>query len=473
SLLTEPIAPKEPDETLAEDEPPADLWEGYIPTDAALSFDSTDDELRADETATSEEPTADVELTAEAALMIEAMIRNSLGVPEPTDADIRRMQDRANAWHNCPATPERLAHINELSLRYFERCFTESWARGYLIERFGQDLAGSSFRPGYAPDGWTGLVTHLRRQGVTDQEMLASGVAATASTGRLIDRFRDRVVFPITHDGQTLGFVGRRNPAYADDDRHGPKYFNTPDTPLFHKGAQLYAAGHPASEATPVLVEGPMDALAVTLASEGRHIGLAPLGTSLTGEQAAQLHALGRTPVVATDADPAGRTAAERDFWILASYGIDPLHARLPDGRDPADLIAAGESGQLVAAVTSASPLSDTLIDERFSTQPESEAALDALRVVSAQRSAQWTAGVERIADRSQVPSALLRSALVPLVRAWNIDPNRAAQRATTRRRPPDTHAVDNPHTTLQSRSTRRPPENSVPAVKRFLGPPR
>ena len=88
-------------------------------------------------------------------------------------------------------------------------------------------------RQGYAPAGWTNLVSHLRRHGVNDEEMLAAGLATTASTGRLIDRFRDRAVFPITHAGQVLGFVGRRHPDLTDDDHAGPKYLNTAQTTLF------------------------------------------------------------------------------------------------------------------------------------------------------------------------------------------------------------------------------------------------
>lgn len=423
SLLTDPIAP----EAIDVDQPPADLWDGYIPAETVPELAHRDDAHLAEDEPSDE--FEDVELTAEAALAIEAMIRNGLGVPEPTDADIRRMQDRANAWHDCPATPERLAHINELATRYYERCFTDSWARPYLIERFHQDLAGSTFRPGYAPDGWTGLVTHLRRQSVTDEEMLAAGVAATASTGRLIDRFRDRVIFPITHEGQILGFVGRRNPAYTDDDQHGPKYLNTPDTPHFHKGAQLYVAGDPASDATPVLVEGPMDAIAVTLASNGRHVGLAPLGTSLTGEQATQLQALGGTPVVATDADRAGDAAAERDFWILTLYRMDPLRARFPDRRDPADLLTSGMTEHLVAAIDAAHPLADTLIDELLDCGSGAEGALDALRVVAAQPAARWAAAILHIGDRSGLPASLLELALIPSARHWNADPRQAAER--------------------------------------------
>jgi DNA primase len=112
-----------------------------------------------------------------------------------------------------------------------------------LADRFGQDLTDDvRFRPGQAPAGWTGLVSQLRSRGVTGEEMTAAGVATVASTGRLIDRFHDRVIFPIINNGEVLGFVGRRHPDLTDTDRGGPKYLNTADTPLFHKGAQLFGA---------------------------------------------------------------------------------------------------------------------------------------------------------------------------------------------------------------------------------------
>jgi DNA primase len=109
--------------------------------------------------------------------------------------------------------------------------------------------------------------------------MIAAGVATVASTGRLIDKFRDRVVFPIIHNQEILGFVGRRHPDRTDTDRGGPKYLNTADTALFHKGAQLFGAveEHLTAGGVPVIVEGPMDTIAVTVASGGRYIGVAPL----------------------------------------------------------------------------------------------------------------------------------------------------------------------------------------------------
>jgi hypothetical protein len=262
---------------------------------------------------------ADGDYYLEPDMAVAAMLRDIAGPPEQTDADGNRMFTRAMAWRECPVS-ERMVEVNQLSLAYFRRHLPSSWAQHYLADRFGADITDDiRFQPGQAPAGWTNLVDHLRRHRVTDQEMTITGVAVTASTGRLIDRFRDRVVFPIIHDGQILGFVGRRHPNLSDADRAGPKCLNTGDTPLFHKGAQLFGAleNQLSNGAIPVIVEGPMDAIAVTWASQGRYIGVAPLGTSLTEEQALQLARSGAQPIVATDADLAGRIAAERDFWML------------------------------------------------------------------------------------------------------------------------------------------------------------
>src|SRR5690606_12047744 len=131
------------------------------------------------------------------------------------------------------------------------------------------------------------LADHLRGHGVTADEMLAAGLVKVAANGRLIDRFRDRAMLPIMTEGKTLAFVGRRNPE-THEEKAGPKYLNSPDTVLFHKGAQLYGVAQPelATGSIPVLVEGPMDAIAVTIATAGAYIGVAPLGTALTHEQA-------------------------------------------------------------------------------------------------------------------------------------------------------------------------------------------
>jgi DNA primase catalytic core len=434
SILTNPIPPTDENGPADFDEPPADLWDGYTPSDPSLALANPTDLGPVEMPEEANDEFDSIELTAEAALAIEAQIRNGLGIPEPTEADIRRMLDRADMVRNSPVTPERIAELNEMAASYYERCYPDSWAQPYLIQRFRTDLTGHPWiRPGYAPNGWTGLVDHLRRRGATDTELVTAGLATTASTGRLIDRFRDRVVFPITHQGQILGFVGRRNPTFSDDDQKGPKYLNTSETPLYHKGAQLYAAADPAGNATPVLVEGPMDAIAVTIASKGSQLGLAPLGTSLSDEQAAQFHTLGRTPVIATDPDHAGRAAAERDYWLLTPYGVDPVFAQLPDGMDPADLVAVGAQDHLTEAIGGAQSLAMSLVDAILERGRDATTTLCALRVVAAQPSRRWVAGVGEIAERSGVPAALLQSTLVPLVRAWSTDPRQAAQMAASR----------------------------------------
>ena len=430
STLTDPQhTHDEPEPPLPADEPPADLWDGFEPGNPILIGNPVVDEQRV------------VDLVGEAPIEVEAdedrgdnlwlqaMIRDTLGVPEPTDQDVRRMFERADAWRDCPSTPERLGEINRLTAAFYADRFPGSWAQPYLESRFGVELTGHpDLEPGYAPSGWTTLVHHLHALGVTGDEMLAAGVATTASTGRLIDRFRDRAMFPIRHEGVILGFVGRRHPDRTDQDKAGPKYLNTGDTPLFHKGDQLYTTGSLGPDVTPVIVEGPMDAIAVTLATDGKYIGVAPLGTSLTDEQAAQLRQLGhRTPIVATDADLAGRVAAERDYWILSAYGHDPRHAALPDGTDPADLLASRRRGVLATLLDNARPLAHELIDERFAHLPPADAALDALRVIAAQPSRQWESGLQDIAERVPVPASVLRLTLADLATDWNGDPRAAA----------------------------------------------
>lgn len=155
----------------------------------------------------------DVDVDGDAGLALQAMIRDNLGLPEPTDQDIRKMFDRADAWHDCESTPERLAAINRLTAAFYQDRFPGSWAQPDLAEQFDTDLTGHpDLQPGYAPACWTTLVAHLHRIGAADDEMFAAGVTARASTGRLIDQFRDRAVFPIRHEGVVLGFIGRRHP---------------------------------------------------------------------------------------------------------------------------------------------------------------------------------------------------------------------------------------------------------------------
>ena len=176
-----------------------------------------------------------------------------------------------------------------------------------------------------------------------------------------------------------------------------------------------------------MIVEGPLDAIAVTLASDGRYVGVAPLGTSLTDEQARQLATLGSNPIVATDADLAGQVAAERDFWMLTPHRLDPGYARLPEGSDPADLLARHGPAALTAALDRARPLGEQLLDERLSNLPPEQAQLEAAQVVAARPAACWDEGSWTISSRLDAPHQVVRQTLLAQVKDWNTNPRRAA----------------------------------------------
>jgi DNA primase catalytic core len=427
-MLTDQIPTDEPYEPFLDPAPP-DMWPDTEPGTGTVS--ATRDEMAVPRGRVANLMVGEVGLDwVEPDLAVAALVRSVAGPPEQTDADVDRMFTRAIAWQECPVSRDRMIEINQMTLAYFRSHFPASWGQTYLTDRFGQDLTDDPrFLPGQAPAGWTSLVHRLRSRGITDQEMTAAGVATVASTGRLIDRFRDRVVFPIIHNDEILGFVGRRHPDRTDTDRGGPKYLNTADTALFHKGAQLFGAieEHLATGGVPVIVEGPMDAIAVTVASGGRYIGVAPLGTSLTEDQAGQLSDIGKNPIVATDADTAGRVAAERDFWMLTPHRLDPGYVQLPEGSDPADLLTRHGPAALTTVMEQARPLSEQLITERLTNLPPDPAQREATRVLAARPPACWDKGSRTISSRLSVPLPVVRQTLIAHVNDWNTNPRRAA----------------------------------------------
>ena len=369
-----------------------------------------------------------------AALTLAAQLRRHADVLQPEGRELDALLARAYDDDTAPVSPARIMELNEAAMDFFNARYPGSWPQSYLTDRARTDLTGDPHRhPGYAPNGWTSLVTHLRRQGATDLELTESGLATLARNGRLIDRLCDRLVLPITATGrdgrlQVLGFVGRRR-----DEADGPKYLNTPDTPAFHKGAQLYTDSPNllAAGATPVLVEGPLDAVAVTLAGQGHYVGVAPLGTALTQEQARQLATIAHQhqvrPIVATDNDPAGRAAAQRDYWLLAQHNIDPATIAIRPGSDPADLLHLHGPDQLRDTLAHAKPLADTLLDEGLTHLQGITAARQAVVVLAAGNPDRWEAGIERIADATGIPTAVVRRDLGAAVTRWDHDPHATA----------------------------------------------
>ncbi|WP_188426909.1 MULTISPECIES: MobF family relaxase [Tessaracoccus] len=342
--------------------------------------------------------------------------------PDFTDIEMRQGFAAADRWAETPHTPQRLAQVTEAAAGFFEAQLPGSWSRSYFSERFGQDLAGDPrFRIGHAPAGWTTLVSALRKQGFDTAELLAAGVATTTRQGTVIDRFRDRAILPITHEGVIVGFVGRRHPDAGDD--HGPKYLNSPAGALFAKRDVLYGHHLLTPNAVPVIVEGPIDAIAVTLAGQGAFVGVAPLGTALTPEQTLLLRG-GPTPLIATDADSAGHVAAENTFWLLAQHRYDPRRLLLPTGGDPAQLLEQHGPDALHDALATATTLQgEQMIRDRITFLTPADAALQIAEILAARPAVTWQQHL------AQVPEEQTRH-LLTRINVWTVTPVAAADHA-------------------------------------------
>jgi DNA primase len=215
--------------------------------------------------------------------------------------------------------------------------------RRFLAERgFGREHA-ERFGVGYAPDEWEALVRHLRGRGFSDKELITGGLASQGRRGP-IDRFRGRLIWPIRDlTGDVIGFGARR--LHEHDD--GPKYLNTPETPLFKKGTVLYGADLAKKEIArrrqAVIVEGYTDVMACHLAGVGTAI--ATSGTSFGDDHIKILRRLlmdqdeASGEVIFTfDGDAAGRKAALRAFESEHRFAAKTFVAVQPDGLDPCDL---------------------------------------------------------------------------------------------------------------------------------------
>ena len=149
---------------------------------------------------------------------------------------------------------------------------------------------------------------------------------------------------------------------------------------------------------------------------------------AFTDEQARQLHARGRRPIVATDNDKAGQAAAEKDYWLLAPYQLDPRFAALPDGADPADLIAQRRSADLLTALETASPLAQELLVRRITRLPKELALAEALKVIASEPADRWEISEAAVAGVLDAPAALTRLTLKEHIDAFNADPARASE---------------------------------------------
>ncbi len=251
-------------------------------------------------------------------------------------------------------------------------------AREYLQKRgFGPD-AWKRHRIGFAPDGWRALSDFLTRQGATIEELIEAGLLVQPEDGKQPwDRFRNRVIFPITdHSNRVIAFGAR---TLEPDGK--PKYLNSSDSPLFHKGRTLYRYMD-AREALAPIKDGPLSrglivtegyVDAISLAEAGIGTAVAPLGTALTEEQLDLLWRAGPEPILCFDGDAAGIRAAYRACeraLPLIEPGKTLFFVLLPDGMDPDDVVRVRGAPAMLEMLGAARPLVDLLWAREIEAEP-------------------------------------------------------------------------------------------------------
>src|SRR6202035_1811976 len=304
-------------------------------------------------------------------------LANMAGVPLPAvTPDAARHEQRRKTLHD----------VMDLAAKFFADTLASrngAKARGYLADRAISPAVQVQFRIGYAPGERFALKEYLGAQGIPVEDMVEAGLLVHGDDIPVpYDRFRDRVMFPITDvRGRVIAFGGR-----ALEKDVPAKYLNSPETPLFHKGDQLYnlsSARQAAHNGSPiVVVEGYVDVIAMV--GVGYPASVAPLGTALTENQLALLWKMANEPILCFDGDRAGQKAA----WRAADLALPHLlpgkslrFALLPEGQDPDDLARAGGRAAIDDVIAASRGLADMIWSREieggnFAT-PERRAALE------------------------------------------------------------------------------------------------
>ena len=311
-----------------------------------------------------------------------------LQVPKATPEDRQRAERQAT-----------LLGVMEAATLWFGKQLAAAGgrrARDYLDGRGLEEATIARFRLGWAPDSRNGLRAALLKEGFPEALLLEAGlIIRPESGGDAYDRFRGRVMFPIAdRRGRVIAFGGR----ILDDGQ--PKYLNSPETPLFHKGRVLYGLAQAlkaAKDAGEVVVaEGYMDVIA--MAQAGIAQAVAPLGTALTEEQMVELWRLAPEPILCFDGDAAGQRAAARAAeraLPLLKPGHSFRFALLPAGDDPDSLVRQGGAGALRQVLDAARPLADMLWEaETVGRSLDTPERRSGLRLALKER-------IARIADRT------------------------------------------------------------------------
>jgi DNA primase len=252
---------------------------------------------------------------------------------------------------------KRLLELLDRTASFYERYLWESKeaakAREYLAERGLEEATLREFRVGYSPSAFDVVLRNSARAGFKSRELYDAGlVQRSQGQGRVYDRFRARIMFPLADlRGRVLGFGARQLGS-----NRGPKYLNTAENELFHKGRIVYAShlarSHAAKAGAAIVCEGYTDVLALHQA--GVRNTVASMGTALTEDQLLELSRMAPTVQLALDADDAGQDAMLRAAKVAAGRKLELRVVPLPEGRDPAD-VALAEGAEAVRALVAKS----------------------------------------------------------------------------------------------------------------------
>ena len=289
-------------------------------------------------------------------------------------------------------------------------------ARDYLAGRGLSPETLREFRIGYSPSAWDRMVVGAQEGGFRQQELVEAGLAQPGRQGGIYDRFRGRIMFPLAdRRGQVLGFGAR-----AMGEGRGPKYLNTSENDVFHKGRQLFglhlARAHAAKSGRIVVAEGYTDVLALHQA--GIRESVAIMGTALTAEQMAELSKAANLVVLALDADRSGQEAMLRAARTGGGAALRVVE--MPAGKDPADLIAAGEAEAFRGRLDRALPMMQfqvrrVLADADLDSPTGRDRALEEAARLIAEHTTEGSAMrdelVREVADRLDVPGHRVRTA--------------------------------------------------------------
>lgn len=261
-----------------------------------------------------------------------------------------------------------LIRINNAAAGYYNYILekTDEGKKGkeYFNNRLLNKETINKFKLGYALESWDGLASFLNKKQVDLKKAEQAGLLITKKNGGYYDRFRGRVIFPIHNmEGQVVGFGAR----VLDDSL--PKYLNTPETPVFHKGELLYgldsAYKHIREKGRAVIVEGYTDVLALN--NHGFHAAVATLGTALTSNHIRKLKGFTREVVVVFDSDTAGKDAAMKSLPLFLNEGLSARVMVLPEGDDPDSFINRTGLEDFIKYLEKSVPMFDFFMESRLS----------------------------------------------------------------------------------------------------------